>query len=126
MGWGSAPAAPGAVTPAVIQHRLWAEQAWGVGGYPFPPRRLERGGMSYKRKTMCQLIFIIQGSSFTTILLLVGTRGGARVSWWAAQWLSRSGAGGGRGLQAAGGQAGRTAGSGEKLSQPGLSTEQGF
>lgn len=38
----------------------------------------------------------------------------------------RSGAGGGRGLQAAGCQAAGTAGSGEKLSQLGLSHRTGF
>lgn len=67
------------------------------GELPFPllpcgscTFRLKREEMSYKRKTMCQLIFIIQQSSFTTILLLVGTRGGERVSCQHSGW-SRTG-----------------------------------
>lgn len=80
MGGGSAPSAPGAVTPTVIQHRL------GCGGCPLPslhagpaPCRLERGNVIQKEDHV-PTYFIIQGSFFTTILLLVGTRGGARVS----------------------------------------------
>lgn len=38
---------------------------------------------------MCQLTFRMQGSSFTTILLLVGTRRGERVSCRTAEWLEQ-------------------------------------
>lgn len=38
---------------------------------------------------MCQLIFIVKQSSFTTTLLLVGTRGEEHVSCRTAQWLEQ-------------------------------------
>lgn len=76
---------------------------------------------------MCQFIFIIQQSPFTTILLLVGTRGGERVSCRTVQWLEQvwpCGVGGACGQLGA--RPPGTAGSGEKLSQLGLSHRTGF
>nr|KAF6283992.1 hypothetical protein mPipKuh1_010013 [Pipistrellus kuhlii] len=45
--------------------------------------------MSHKRKTMCQLIFIVKQSSCTTTLLLVGTCGAELVPCRTAQWLEQ-------------------------------------
>lgn len=76
---------------------------------------------------MCQRIFIIKQSSYTTTLLLVGTRGGERVPCRTAQWLEQvwpCGVGGA--CRQLGARPPGTAGSGEKLSQPGRSHRTGF